>query len=141
MSNGRPGFRTLFHSRIPGNGNGQFPYRTGMLPVLLCEFQYDYDITQTVHLTNGSRSAACRMHNAVPSYCQAKPSALSTSRTCSLPSNHGLAAAEVASCDHGDTPRPTGHRTAHHTLILISSNSALSSVQCPVPLLYLNANQ
>jgi len=46
----------------------------GML--LQCEFQYD--ITQTVHLTSGSQCEACRMRNAVTSYRQAMPSALST---------------------------------------------------------------
>jgi len=74
--------------------------------------------------------------HAVTSYRQVMPSALSTTHVHSpLSSNRGCWA--YLSCDQGPTSPPTGpRRTVHHALmILISSDSALSSVQRPVPLL------
>jgi len=104
--------------------------------LLQCEFLYD--ITQTVHLTSGSWSGACRMCNAVTSYRQAMPSALSTTHL-HFPLSQ-IAAAEVASCDHGPTLWPTGphhsplahagRRIMHWFLSAVTQHSAVSSVQC-----------
>ena len=105
----RSGFLTFFHSWIHGNGNGQFPHKTGML--LQCEFQYD--ITQTVRLTNGSQIAACRMCHAVPSYRQAMPYALSTTHIHSPSSNCGSWGCKL-------WPRATGRHITHWFLSAVT---------------------
>jgi len=92
---------------------------------MLLQYEFQYDITQTVCLTSGSRSVACRMRNAVTSYRQAMPSALSTTHVHTL--FHQMAAAQVTGCDHGLTSR----RTPDGASCTDSYQQWLSTQQCP----------
>jgi len=93
-----------------------------------CNCKFQYDITQTVHLTSGSRSGARRMRNAVTSYRQAMPSALSTTHVHSpLSSNHRCWGCKLW---------PRAHITAHGPTpdgasCTDSYQQWLSTQQCP----------
>jgi len=121
---GHPGFQTFFHSRIPVNGNGQFPYKRGML--LQCKFQYD--ITQTVRLANGSgtRGVWC-------AEC-ANQSPPTAGRCPMLSQPHTFTLAFISSRLLRLQVVTTGRRRcprAHHTFFSAGTqHSAVSSVQC-----------